>query len=114
MLMLPTVLSFWILGAHYLRAGNWVMVGACVVMPAALLVRQRWVLRAVQALLLLGCGEWVLTAWGLMQERMARHEAFGRLIVILGGVGASCVAAALLLETARVKKRYGTGGRAST
>jgi hypothetical protein len=111
LLMLPTVISFWVLGAHYLREGNWVMVGACVVMPGLLLMRQRWVVRALQFLLVLGCVEWVLTARELMGERMARQEPFLRMILILGGVGVFCLIAAGLLETGRVKKRYPREGK---
>ena len=106
LLILPAVLSFWVLGAHYLREGNWVMVGACVVMPGLLFMRQRLILRALQLLLVLGCVEWVLTARELMGERMAEHRPFLRMIMILGGVGAFCLVAALLLETQRVKRRY--------
>ena len=33
------------------------------------------------------------------------------MIMILGGVGAFCLVAAVLLETRRVKRRYSTGGQ---
>ena len=52
------------------------MVGACAVMPGLLYMRERWVLRALQFLLVLGCVEWVLTARELMGERMAEREPF--------------------------------------
>jgi hypothetical protein len=112
LLVLPAALSFWVLGAHYLREGNLALVVLCAAMPTLLLLRQRWVLRALQFLLVLGCVAWLLTAWELLQERMARHEASLRMVLILGAVAAFCLVAAALLGVERVKKRYPVDGRA--
>jgi hypothetical protein len=106
LLLLPTILSFWILAAHFLRQGNLVLVAACAILPAALLLRRRWILRSLQLFLALACVLWLLTAWDLMQQRMANYEPFLRMALILGGVGAFCLLAAALLQTSRIKRAF--------
>ena len=113
LLLLPAILSFWLLGVHYFRGGHYLLVVMCLIMPGLLLLRHRFVLRALQALLVLAFAEWVCTAFDLIQERMARHEPFLRLALIIGGVGAFCLLAALLFQARRIKARYPVGGPAA-
>jgi len=101
-LLLP-VLSALLLGAHFLRAGQWAGVGASLGLLVLLAIPRRWAARAARALLLLGAAEWVRTLLRLVAERRDEHGAYVRLAVILGAVAALTAASSLVL---------GRGGRA--
>ena len=107
LLLLPAVLSFLVLGAHFLRSGHFVLVALALVLTALLFVRRSWAPRVVQAALVLGAVEWIRTMVELVKRRTAAGEPFVRLVVILGGVALVAVLAALLLQTARVRRWYG-------
>ena len=110
LLLLPAILSFLLLGAHYLRQDSFLLVGMCLVMPCLLVIRHRYILRS---LLVLTSMEWVLTAWEDAQQRMAEQQPFLRMVAILCGVGAFAILAALLMQARRVKARYPIGGTAA-
>jgi len=105
-LYLPTVLSLLLLGAHFLRYGNTPVVVALATMLALLFVRQRWVARLIQVVLVLGALEWLRTLMMLAQARMAMGEPYLRMAVILGVVSAVTVLAALLFQSKELKAIY--------
>ena len=96
-------LSFLLLGAHFLREGNWALVAACVALIALLAWRRPWARRVVQAALVLGALEWVWTAYLLIQQRMAEGLPWTRLAVILGVVAIWTAASALAMQRVRVR-----------
>jgi len=49
----PVVLSLLVLGAHFLRPGNFIMVAVVAIVVGLLAVPRRWAARTVQAALLL-------------------------------------------------------------
>jgi hypothetical protein len=61
LLYIPIVLSLAALGAHFMRDGNQVGVAGSLILIALLVVRRVWVARVVQAALILGAIEWLLT-----------------------------------------------------
>ena len=70
----PVVLSLLLLGAHFVRAGNWILVGVVLVLVALLRVRRRWAAWVVQVGLLLGAAEWVRTLVDLVAWRSQAGE----------------------------------------
>ncbi len=106
LIYIPVVLSLVVLGAHFMRYGNSIGVTAAVVLIALLFVRQPWVARLMQIVLILGALEWVRTLYELVQVRAALGEPFIRMIVILGVVAAVTFCSALLFQSQALKRIY--------
>ena len=107
LLLVPAALSFLVLGAHFLRSGHFALVALALALVALLSVRRPWVPRVVQVALVLGAAEWIRTMVELVRRRTAAGEPFVRLVVILGGVAVVAVLAALLFQSARLRRWYG-------
>ncbi|MGB5722589.1 MAG: hypothetical protein WBM34_17990 [Woeseiaceae bacterium] len=106
LLYIPVVLSLVVLGAHFMRYDNSIGVAASAVLIALLFVRQAWVARLLQIILVLGALEWLLTLYELAQVRVALGQPYVRMIVILGLVAAVTLCAALLFQSPTLKKIY--------
>lgn len=104
---IPIVLSFALLGAHFLRDQSLIGVAASLLLIGLLLIRKAWVARLAQAALVLGAMEWVHTIVLLAQMRAALGQPATRMIIILGTVATVTLFSALLFESARLKKTYG-------
>jgi hypothetical protein len=106
LLYVPVILSFLVLGAHFMRYGNWVGVVAAVLLIALLLVRQPWAARLMQLVLILGALEWAHTIYELVLVRTAHGVPYVRMVVILGVVAAVTCLSALLFELPSLKRIY--------
>jgi hypothetical protein len=106
LLYLPVVLGLVILGAHFMRYGNWFGVAGAVFVLALLFLRQPWVARVAQVVLVLGALEWLRTLYMLAQLREAMGEPYLRMAVILGAVAALTFCAALVFESKTLKSIY--------
>lgn len=106
LLLLAPILSFLVLGAHFLRSGNFLLVAAALALVGSLAARSPWVPRVAQAALLLGAIEWVRTLVLITGVRLRAGEPYVRLVIILGGVALVSAASALVFETARLRQRY--------
>jgi len=104
--LLPVVLSLLVLAAHFLRAGNLLMVVLLLGMLALLAVPRAWAALTVQVALILGAVEWVVTLFRLAGERARAGEPALRMAIILGVVALVTAASALLFRTARLRKRF--------
>ena len=106
LLLLPAMLSFLILAAHWLRAQNPLFAVASMAMCILLLVPRPWVARVAQTVLLLSSVVWGLTTYHIAQERMAEGKDWKRSAIILLSVGAFSLLAAALFHTRRLRTRY--------
>lgn len=106
LLYIPVVLSLVVLGAHFLRYGSSIGVVGALVMIALLFVRQPWIARFMQVVLVLGALEWVRTLVELQQTRVALGQSYGRMLVILGLVAAVTACSALLFQSKTLKDVY--------
>lgn len=106
LLYIPIVLSLVVLGAHFMRDGNDIFVAVAVLTIALLFVRQPWVARLIQVVLVLGALEWVYTLYGLIQLRAALDQPYARMAIILGTVAAVTLCSALLFQVKELKKTY--------
>jgi len=109
--LLPVILSGILIGAHLLRGGHLLPVAAVLVMVVLLQVRERWVPRLAQVLLALATLEWIRTAVGLAQERIAEREPWLRMAIILGAVATVTALSALVFRQAAVRRWYGLDTR---
>lgn len=107
-------LALLLLAAHFVHAGLWPVAVLCAAPIALLWVRRPWAARTLQAVLACGAIEWILTAATLAQLRVAHHQPYVRLFVILGGVAVFTVVAALAIQHPVLARRFGLVARTST
>lgn len=105
-LLLPAVVSFLLIAAHFLRASHFLLVGLALILPCLLLVRRRWVARTLQLALAFAALEWVRTAVVICRERMALGEPCLRTVLILGAVIALTLGSAVIFYSPTMRKRY--------
>jgi len=106
LLLTPTVLTLVVLAAHFSRHDVPLLPWVFLALPLVLLVRRPWVPRLFQIVLIVGAIEWLRTTVVLMGQRMDAGEPWLRMAVILVVVALVAAGSALLLGTARVKRRY--------
>jgi hypothetical protein len=104
--MIAVVLSFLVLGAHFLRDGNMVMVAVSLFLPLLLLVPKALVARLLQVALLLAGIEWLWTLYTIAQERAAAGVPYTRTVIILAGVALFTVASAFAFHLRGMRRRY--------
>ena len=109
LLLLPAILSLLVLGAHFMRAGNSLMVAVILAVLGLLGVRRRWAATVAQVTLLLGAAEWVRTMFRLMILRTQAGQPMSRLALILGFVALATALSALVFRSARLRSRYAPG-----
>jgi hypothetical protein len=107
LLYVPVVLSLAVLGAHFMRYGDTIFVAGTLVLTGLLFVRQPWVARLMQVVLVLGALEWFHTLYGLVQMRVALGEPYGRMLIILGSVAVVTACSALVFQSKVLTSIYG-------
>ena len=85
---IPAVLSLLILGAHFSRNDQTILMILSVGLPLLLLVKKPWTIWILQLALLLGSIEWVWSTLDLIEVRKAIGEDWQRLAIILFSVAA--------------------------
>lgn len=104
--LLPVVLSFLVLAAHFYRAGQQVLALACILILFLLFVKKSWVPYLLQATLVLGALEWLRSLMALVHIRMEWGQPWQRLAMILGGVALFTLLSALVFRAKGLKSRY--------
>jgi len=95
-----------LLGAHFLRAGNWLMVGVCLAVPLLFLYRRRWSLIALQVLAYCATATWIAVAMDLVQMRQQLGQHWTAAAIILGSVALFTLVVGLLLNSRAIRERY--------
>lgn len=106
LLLVPVLISALLAAAHFLRAGNLVMVLICCAAPLLLLVRRTWATRLLQLLLVAGAIVWLLTLWGIIQERQEEGRPWTASAVILGSVALWTAGSALIFFIPLMRRHY--------
>ncbi len=104
--LLPVILAFGLLAAHFSRANMPPAVIVSLITPFLLLIRKPWIARSIQVLLLIGAAEWVRSMLGYIQVRKEIGEDWGRLAIILVTVALLTACSALVFRGKSLKKRY--------
>ena len=104
--LLPVILSFLLLAAHFLRSGLIPFVALALLLTALLLVRRVWVARLVQMALVLGALEWLRTLLYLVALRQEAGQPWARLAIIIGIVAAFTGSSAFIFFCNSLKVRY--------
>ena len=104
--LLPVILAFGLLAAHFSRANMPPAVVVSLIIPFLLLIRKAWVARSVQILLLFGALEWIRSMFGYIQVRKEIGDDWGRLAIILIIVALLTACSGLVFRGKALKKRY--------
>jgi hypothetical protein len=95
-----------LLGAHFLRLGNLVLVALCLCAPLLFLHRKRRVLIVLQLLAYGAAATWIVAAVSLVESRLQSGQPWTLAAIILGGVALFTLLAGLLLNSRVVRERY--------
>ena len=104
--LIPAILSFLLLGAHFYRAGLLLFAVLALILPILLFIKQKWVVRLSQVLLVIGALEWVCTLLKIVDIRQTMGMPWVRLAVILGSVALFTALSALIFQSRSLKERY--------
>lgn len=104
--LLPIIVSFLILSAHFSRAGSPVLSILCLLIPLLLFIKRTWVARLIQILLIIGSIEWIRSIFTYVNTRQAFGEPYIRLIIILGIIALFTGLSALVFKNSTLKERY--------
>lgn len=107
--LLPTVLAFLTIGAHYARYGFYPVTAVLIGLLPLLFVPRRWVARTMQVILVLMAIEWVSVLYDVASERAMEGRDSKKSGFILGGTALFTLAAAGLYQTPRLRRRYAPG-----
>lgn len=100
------IIAALLLGAHFLRAGNFVMVALCLSTPLLFLWRRRWSLMLMQVLAYCAAATWIAVAIQLVQLRQQLGQPWTVAVIILGAVALFNLLTGLLLNSRAIKERY--------
>lgn len=104
--LLPVLLSFGLLAAHFSRADMFPLVVVSLAIPFLLLIPKAWVARTIQILLLAGAAEWIRAMFGYIAIRKEIGEDWTRLAIILVAVAILSACSGLVFRGKALKKRY--------
>lgn len=104
--LIPVFLSFLLLAAHFLRAGQTVVVGVLLALLFLLLLKKYWVPWVIQVTLLLGAFEWLRTLISVAQVRIGAEMPWTRMAVILGSVALFTALSCLVFRNKALRNRY--------
>ena len=107
--LLPVIISFLLLAAHFMHAGQTYLIILMLLLPLALIPRKPWVPMIFQLVLLVGAIEWLRTLVVIAQTRMGFGEPWIRMVVILGAVVLFTALSSLVFRNTALRKRYSDG-----
>lgn len=96
--LVPVILSFLLLAAHFYRSGQVILSGLSLAILALLFLKESWVARFFQFALLLASLEWLRTLYFLAQIRIDAGQPWARLAIILGAVALFTALSALVFR----------------
>jgi len=107
--VLPVIISFGLLAAHFSRADLLPLVIMSLAIPLLLLIRKAWAARTIQLLLLLGAFEWIRAMLGYIELRKSIGDDWTRLAIILIVVALLTALSGLVFQGRSLRKRYKLG-----
>jgi uncharacterized membrane protein len=97
--IVPVIMSFLLLAAHFFRAGDFFLVGICLGAPLLLLARRPVTVRLIQAMLVFGALKWIHTMFTIIAIRSEMGQPWLRFAAIIGGVALFTVLSAGVFRT---------------
>ncbi len=104
--LLPVIISLLVLGAHFVRSGNILLMLVSIALIFSLFVREPFMARTMQIVLLGAAAEWIRFAFVLVSARMEDGQPWTRLAIVIGGVVLLAVASIFVFYTKSLKEMY--------
>ncbi|MDD5177206.1 MAG: hypothetical protein PHQ05_12375 [Sterolibacterium sp.] len=95
-----------LLGAHFFRAGDLVLVTLCLLMPLLFFVRKRGTLILLQFLAYCAAAIWIAQAAHLAALRQLAGQPWVLAVAILGGIAIFTFLVGMLLNSRSIRRRY--------
>lgn len=100
------VIAALLLGAHFLRAGNFLLVALCLATPLLFLYKKRWSLILLQLTAYGATARWLWAALQLVEFRQQAGRPWATAALILGAVALVTLVAGLLMNSRCMRERY--------
>lgn len=100
------VIAALLLGAHFLRAGNFLLVALCLATPLLFLYKKRWSLILLQLTAYGATARWLWAALQLVEFRQQAGRPWAAAALILGAVALVTLVAGLLMNSRCMRERY--------
>lgn len=104
--LLPVIISFLILAAHFLRYGDLPMTVIALIVPILLFIKKKWVPRIIQLCLAIGALEWFSTMYFLIQTRQQTGTDWHRLAIIMSLVALFTLLSGLVFRNKKLRESY--------
>lgn len=104
--LIPVVLSLFLIGAHFLRSGNLILVGLSLLCIGLLFVKKALVARLIQGVLVMAAIEWIHTTYLFASMRIENDMPWVRLVIILGVVTCFTLGSSGVFFLRTQKERY--------
>ncbi len=104
--IIPLIISWLILAAHFMRYGNIYYVLFCIAVPLLLLIPKRIILHTVQWLTFAGVLLWIMIGIDLVKFRISFNGDYYRLAIIMTFVALFTFASGLLLYHRSFRRVY--------
>jgi hypothetical protein len=103
---IPIILAAVLVAAHFLRSYNILPMLLSLLAPFLLLIKKRWSLVTLQLLTIPDAFLWLLTLYGIIQQRIFEGRSWTASAIILGVVALFTLWSAWLLNTPKIKEQY--------
>ena len=100
------VIAALLLGAHFLRVGNFLLVAVCLATPLLFLYKKRWSLILLQFTAYGATASWLWAALQLVEFRQQAGRPWTAAAIILGAVALFTLVAGLLMNSRCMRERY--------
>ena len=104
--LFPVIFSFLILSAHFSRGNLFILSIIFLIIPLILFIKQAWVVRLTQIILIIGSLEWIRSMFIYINQRQTIDEPYLRLVIIIGIVALLTGLSALVFRNQSLKKLY--------
>ncbi len=104
--VLPVIISFLLLAAHFSRADMLVFSIIALLIPFLLFIKKIWVVRTIQLFLLVGAFEWLRTMFVYIGIRKSIGDDWTVLAIILSVVAIVTFSSGLVFQSKSLKKVY--------
>jgi len=104
--LIPIVLSFLLLAAHFYRSAHLVPAVLCIGIVFLLFFRRPWIPRMFQVLLVLGALEWLRALYVFAAMRIAWDQPWTRLAIILGAVALFTALSGVVFQNKKLRSYY--------
>ena len=105
-LMLPVVISLWLLAAHFLRAGDVLVCLGLAVTPLLLWIKKSWAARTLQVALLGGALIWMQSTYQMLSTRLVMGDDWVRMFIIMVAVICFTLLSACVFLHPEWEKKY--------